>query len=635
MAGKISINYRRGDDPGYTQALYQMLEQEFPSSDLGMDVESQIKPGDDFVAVLSRRVAAFDVFLVVIGPRWADLLARHTGVDNDFVAIEIKAALDQGKRVIPVLVGGAAMPQAALLPQPLRALARRHAVALRPERFKADCQGLVTALKEQLAATEQEPRRRSLSERLAAEVEPQRRETGGTIPNAASDDRSQPIAHPSTEAREAEELVNWRAIKEGRDVEALRDHLTRFPEGATAQFAIDRLEELVWVGLGPSPALETLKRFLDEFPRGRHSPAARAQLAILVLTRADVGDLVTPREMPRWRPFRARIDPAAATWRYYADTLSVLLLVLIFLLSVFIVAQSYVSHESTAKDTVLRRLQRQTGELINLVAHEKHLGKSLNDELRALQATLAKLKSDNERLARLAQLGGEKDTVIAALGGELAGKISLSSEAQARVDLLNKQVATLTQQIATLQEISARHEAKDKENQARIADLGSRLNVLLARQIQELQRYRSDFFGRLRQLLRDRREIRVVGDRFVFESEVLFASGQASLTAEGLAAIDQLAIAILELDRVIPREVDWMLQVNGHTDLKPIASTLFPSSWELSGARAVTVVKTLILKGVPPKRLAAAGHGEFQPLEEGSKDVLRRNRRIELKLVNR
>jgi chemotaxis protein MotB len=160
--------------------------------------------------------------------------------------------------------------------------------------------------------------------------------------------------------------------------------------------------------------------------------------------------------------------------------------------------------------------------------------------------------------------------------------------------------------------------------------------VVLAKQVQELQRYRSDFFGRLRELLRDRKDIRVVGDRFVFQSEVLFPSGQALMTVEGLAAIDQLAAAIVELEKQIPKEIDWSLQVDGHTDVRPINSPQFPSNWELSSARATSVVKYLISRGVSARRLVAAGFGEFQPLEDGAtEEVLRRNRRIELKLTNR
>jgi len=323
-------------------------------------------------------------------------------------------------------------------------------------------------------------------------------------------------------------------------------------------------------------------------------------------------------------------------WPGYVDVLSSLVLVVTFLLSLFMVAQFYVSQESSGKDTVLRRLQRQIAELTNLLSLEKGQGKSLQEELAALQSNFATLRADNDRLGGIAGGIGEKDSRISALSKELADKSALSADAQARVDLLNQQLLQLRRQMAALQEAIGAFEAKDKDSQARISDLGARLNIVLAKQVQELQRYRSDFFGRLRELLRDRKDIRVVGDRFVFESEVLFPSGQATMTIEGLAAIDQLATAIIELERSIPPEIDWALQVDGHTDIRRIASAQFASNWELSAARAISVVKFLVSRGVPAKRLVAAGYGEFQPLEDGTSDeVLRRNRRIELKLTNR
>jgi chemotaxis protein MotB len=194
----------------------------------------------------------------------------------------------------------------------------------------------------------------------------------------------------------------------------------------------------------------------------------------------------------------------------------------------------------------------------------------------------------------------------------------------------------LRRQIAALNEALEASEKKDKDSQDRIKDLGARLNAALARQVQELQRYRSDFFGRLRELLKDRKDIRVVGDRFVFESEVLFPSGSATLAPEGYAAMDQLASAIVDLEKSIPPEINWALQVDGHTDIRPIASATFPSNWELSTARAASVVKYLITRGVAPNHLVAAGYGEFQPIEAGvDEDSLRKNRRIELKLTNR
>jgi chemotaxis protein MotB len=323
-------------------------------------------------------------------------------------------------------------------------------------------------------------------------------------------------------------------------------------------------------------------------------------------------------------------------WPGYVDVLSTLLLVVTFLLSVFMVAQFYVSQEVSGKDSALKRLTRQIAEITNLLSLEKGRGRSLEDELSALQASLATLRTDNERLGGLAAAAADKDARIAGLSKELSEQKGFSTDALARVDVLNQQLVALRRQLAALQEALGAAEAKDRENQARISDLGARLNVALARQVQELQRYRSDFFGRLRELLKDRKDIRVVGDRFVFQSEVLFPSGQATMTAEGLAAIDQLATAIIELERSIPSEIDWALQVDGHTDARPIASAQFPSNWELSSARATSVVKYLISRGVSPRRLVAAGYGEFQPLEDGiSEDTLRRNRRIELKLTNR
>jgi chemotaxis protein MotB len=327
-------------------------------------------------------------------------------------------------------------------------------------------------------------------------------------------------------------------------------------------------------------------------------------------------------------------------WPGYVDVLSTLLLVVTFLLSIFMLSQYFVTEEVSGKDSALRRLNRQIAELTSLLSMEKGKSKQAEDQLAALQASLASLRDESVRLSGLALGGDDKlrsaERRISALSGELDESKRLSAEAQARVDLLNQQLLALRRQVAALNDALEASERKDRDSQTTIKDLGSRLNAALARQVQELQRYRSDFFGRLRDLLRDRRDIRVVGDRFVFQSEVLFPSGQASMTAEGLAAMDQLAAAIVELDRQIPKEIDWALQVDGHTDVRPIASREFPSNWELSTARAISVVRYLISRGVPANRLVAAGYGEFQPLESGNADdVLRRNRRIELKLTNR
>lgn len=327
-------------------------------------------------------------------------------------------------------------------------------------------------------------------------------------------------------------------------------------------------------------------------------------------------------------------------WPGYVDVLSTLLLVVTFLMSLFMIAQYFAAEEASGKDTALKRLTRQITELTSLLSLEKGKAKSAEDELAALQASLATLKDENAKLSG-AGLGADEQAKLAegrisALTTDLESQKNISNEALAKVDLLNQQLLVLRRQIAALNEALEASEKKDVESDKTIKDLGARLNAALARQVQELQRYRSDFFGRLSELLKDRKDIRVVGDRFVFESEVLFPSGSATLTPEGLSAMDQLAAAILDLDKQIPNEVDWALQIDGHTDARPIASSQFPSNWELSTARAASVVKYMISRGVPADRLVAAGFGEFRPLEQGTSDeALQRNRRIELKLTNR
>jgi chemotaxis protein MotB len=327
-------------------------------------------------------------------------------------------------------------------------------------------------------------------------------------------------------------------------------------------------------------------------------------------------------------------------WPGYVDVLSTLLLVVIFLMSIFMLAQYFASEEASGKDTALKKLTRQISELTNLLALEKGKSKSAEDELDSLQATLSALRTENSKLSGFALSGDEAaksaESRIAGLAKDLESQKTISNEALAKVDILNQQLLSLRRQIAALNEALEASEKKDAESQTRIKDLGARLNAALARQVQELQRYRSDFFGRLRELLKNRKDIKVVGDRFVFESEVLFPSGSATLTPEGFAAMDQLASAIIELERQIPKEINWALQVDGHTDIRPIASSTFPSNWELSTSRAISVVRYLVSRGVDPTRLVAAGYGEFRPLNRGTDEAsLQQNRRIELKLTNR
>ncbi len=327
-------------------------------------------------------------------------------------------------------------------------------------------------------------------------------------------------------------------------------------------------------------------------------------------------------------------------WPGFVDAMATLLLVMTFLLSVFMLAQYFVTQEASTKDTALARLNQQLSQLTELLALERSQRRSLEEELAALSATLSTTQSDRDRLQGLLSAAGEEsDTVenrITALTGELEREQQVSAQALAQVELLNQQLAALRRQLAALSAALEQSETRDQEAQARIADLGRRLNAALARQVQELSRFRSEFFGRLRAVLGERADIQIVGDRFVFQAEVFFDSGSAVINPEGREELVKLAAILGQLESEIPSEVDWVLRIDGHTDIRPIATSTFPSNWELSSARAISVVKFLISRGVPAGRLVAAGFGEFQPLDSGgNEEALRRNRRIELKLTEK
>jgi chemotaxis protein MotB len=227
-----------------------------------------------------------------------------------------------------------------------------------------------------------------------------------------------------------------------------------------------------------------------------------------------------------------------------------------------------------------------------------------------------------------------KDAKIAALSSDLEAQQDMSSDAMAQLSLLNQQLTALRTQIGALEEALNASEVKASESKTQVADLGRRLNVALAQRVQDLSRYRSDFFGRLRTILEGRADVRVVGDRFVFQSEVLFAAGAAAISPEGQAELAKLAEAVKQLESEIPADVNWVLRIDGHTDKRPINTVQFPSNWELSSARAISVAKYLITQGVSAQHLVPAGFGEFSPIDGGESDeAYARNRRIEFKLT--
>ncbi len=340
---------------------------------------------------------------------------------------------------------------------------------------------------------------------------------------------------------------------------------------------------------------------------------------------------------------RRRTRPDTAFyWPGFVDAMATLLLVIIFLLSIFMLAQFMLAREITGQGSVLNRLKSQISELTELLALEKTAGQNSESALASLTDKLNATRSDNLRLLGLLETETKKsksasDTTIQ-LQAAIDGEKKLSAQALARVELLNQQIAALRRQMASLNEALGAAEARDAEAKTRIVDLGRRLNAALAQRVQELARYRSEFFGRLRTILSQRSDIRVVGDRFVFQSEVLFPQGSADINVQGSAELEKLALALLEVGSQIPTDINWVLRVDGHTDIDPITnpSARFQSNWELSSARAIAVVNRLIERGVPPSRLVAAGFGEFQPIDPATTaEAKAKNRRIELKLTER
>lgn len=393
-------------------------------------------------------------------------------------------------------------------------------------------------------------------------------------------------------------------------------------------------------------------------------------------------------------------------WPGFVDALSTLLMVIIFVLMVFLLAQFYLGQALSGRDQALERLGRQINELTELLSLERRANSDLRLNVAQLSTELQASIAEKERLAGKVQqsselaaqlaamtaraeaagrrasdmaaeleeafrtMSADRETIelqlrdlallrndIAALKAlrqeleakvtELGGKLGeqdgqlreerrLSEEARAHAALLNQQLASVREELARLSAALDASEKLGADQKIEIASLGQRLNQALASRVEELQRYRSEFFGRLREVLGNQPGIRVEGDRFVFQSELLFPSGSADLDTGGQFQLLQLAETLKQLMPQIPADVNWVLRVDGHTDRVPIQNVRFPSNWELSTARATSVVKFLIQQGVPPGRLAAAGFGEYAPLDAGSApEALSKNRRIEIRLDQR
>ena len=290
-----------------------------------------------------------------------------------------------------------------------------------------------------------------------------------------------------------------------------------------------------------------------------------------------------------------------------------------------------------AQLAILERLRDDLAKRLKSAEDEGAMvGQELVDAYKVIEADKEKIQAQLQDLAILQSLRDDLMAKLASTRDDADSQKDLTDEAQAQVQLLNRQIFSLRQQLASLATALDAAEAANQEQDVQIANLGRRLNVALASKVQELARYRSEFFGRLREVLGKRKDVRIVGDRFVFQSEVLFETGSAELGAAGQGQLGELARTLSEIAVRIPKNLPWVLRVDGHTDRIPIHTPEFRSNWELSTARAISVVRFLIDQGIAADHLAATGFGEHQPLDPGlTEEALRRNRRIELKLTQR
>ncbi len=348
-------------------------------------------------------------------------------------------------------------------------------------------------------------------------------------------------------------------------------------------------------------------------------------------------------------------------WPGFVDALSSLILVLVFVLLIFAIGQYVLTQTLAGKNQALADLNAQIAQLAQTLSLAQSDNANLNARVKELSVTLgstgaerdalkqslsereteaAKLQTDLNALAELKQqLEREVAGLTAQLDQsktELVAKTQLNAQSAAQIELLNRQMSAVRDQLNELSNALGVARAEIKTKDAKLTDLGQQLNLALANKVNELARYRSEFFGKLKDALGSRADVRIVGDRFMVPSDILFDSGSADLSNDAQAAVAKLADTLKEVTAEIPSSIDWVLRIDGHTDRRPIHTEHFPSNWELSTARAVAIVKYMVVQGIPANRLAANGFGQFQPLDAAdTAQAYAKNRRIEIQLTNR
>tara|TARA_B100000579_G_scaffold429193_1_gene440549 strand:+ start:43 stop:1170 length:1128 start_codon:yes stop_codon:yes gene_type:complete len=361
--------------------------------------------------------------------------------------------------------------------------------------------------------------------------------------------------------------------------------------------------------------------------------------------------------------------PENYTWPGFVDALASLLMVIIFVLMTFVIAQFYVSQKLSNKDEALIKMEAEIFELNNLLSIERKVTSKLSMDLtnlekkyetnkidllhkeKLLQKHLNDLNIKNSEVKKLEEELVKKKNIIVNLQTELKrrnedSKTQKSVFKQKETELLASKeeikklllsTENLKQKINKLKSLLMVYQAKDKKEKIKNINLGKNLNTALARRVEELQKFKSEFFGRVKEKIKNRPEIKIVGDRFVFQSEVLFQIGSANIGKKGETELERLASILLEIEKTIPKDINWILQIEGHTDSLPVKKgQLFLDNWELSAQRALSVLRFFVKQGLNPKRLSASGYGSFQPLIKETKSSDRaKNRRIEMKITQK
>lgn len=348
-------------------------------------------------------------------------------------------------------------------------------------------------------------------------------------------------------------------------------------------------------------------------------------------------------------------------WPGFVDALSSLILVMVFVLLLFAIGQFVLSTTIAGKNEALAQLNAQIAQLSKTLSLAEGANRDLQTKTNELSASLGSATSERDAIksqldaasaeaaklsadiAALSELKAQLEREVASLSGQLntskkdlVAATDLNAQSAAQVELLNRQLAAVRDQLNKLSAALDLANANVKDKDAKIADVGAQLNLALANKVNQLEKYRSEFFGKLREVLGTRADIRVIGDRFVVPTDVLFDTGSADLNPGAQSNLDKLAETLNAVSAEIPSDLDWVVRIDGHTDKRPIHTDQFPSNWELSTARAVAIVKYLVVQGIPAHRLSANGFGQFQPLDAADTEAAyAKNRRIEIQLTNR